>query len=114
MNNNETIKMNTQFVDDFINELQAKKDIICSEFEEHISLYEGLEGMGAIAGESAEQLQQMATGMKGLEGDLNSYLSQMIQKIDEIKSQRIASDQRASETFQDIASQTDAYRSSGE
>ena len=114
MNNSETIKMNISFIENFINELQAKKDIICAEFEEHIQLYESLEGLGAIAGESAEKLQQMATGMKGLEGDLNAHLSEVAQKIDELKSQRIASDQRASEAFENIASQTDAYRSSGQ
>ena len=114
MDNSETVKMNTQFIDDFINELQAKKDIICSEFDEHISIYESLTDMGAIAGDAAARLPEMAYGMKSLEGDLNAYLTQMIQKIGEIKTQRIASDQRASQTFQDIASQTDAYRSSGE
>lgn len=114
MDNSETILMNTQFVDGFINEIAAKKDIVCSELEEHISIYEQLEGMGAIAGEAAAQLTDMSNKMKELENNVVSYLNSVTQKIDEIKTQRIASDQRASQTFQDIASQTDAYKGSGE
>ena len=113
MDNNETILMNTQFVDEFINEITSKKDIVCAELEEHISIFEQLEGIGAIAGEAATQLIDMSNRMRELENNVVSYLNTVTQKIDEIKTQRISSDQKASQTFQDIASQTDAYKGSG-
>ena len=113
MDNNETILMNTQYVYEFLDELNLRTNIICDEFEDQILTYENLLEMGAVEGGITYQISRMSKEMRELENDIKSYLSRTFQKIDEIIAQRIASDRRASEILQDIASQTDAYKGSG-